>query len=147
MSDSQLPLAMKAHPHWRDVLELLKPITWFPPMWAFGCGVVSTGVAIGDKWLFALGGVILAGPMVCAASQAVNDWFDRHVDAINEPNRPIPSGRIPGSWGFYLGMIWSAASLLLGAALGPWTFIAAIIAVALAWAYSAPPFRFKADGW
>ncbi|MEM7006803.1 MAG: UbiA family prenyltransferase, partial [Pseudomonadota bacterium] len=37
--------------------------------------------------------------------------------------------------------------LLLGAALGPWTFIAAIIAVALAWAYSAPPFRFKADGW
>ena len=24
-------------------LELLKPITWFAPMWAFGCGVVSSG--------------------------------------------------------------------------------------------------------
>lgn len=147
MSDSPLPLAYKAYPHWRDVLELLKPITWFPPMWAFGCGVVSTGVAIGDKWLFVLGGILLAGPMVCAASQAVNDWFDRHVDAINEPQRPIPSGRIPGAWGLYLGMIWSAASLLMGAVLGIWAFIAAVVAVALAWAYSAPPIRFKADGW
>ncbi|WP_368492255.1 hypothetical protein [Sandarakinorhabdus limnophila] len=25
----------------RDVLELLKPVTWVPPMWAFMCGVVS----------------------------------------------------------------------------------------------------------
>ena len=23
---------------------LLKPVTWFPPMWAFLCGVVSSGV-------------------------------------------------------------------------------------------------------
>ena len=36
------------------VLELLKPITWFPPMWAFGCGVVSSGVAFQGHWgLFA----------------------------------------------------------------------------------------------
>ena len=32
-------------PHPSVVLELLKPITWFPPMWAFGCGVVSSGVS------------------------------------------------------------------------------------------------------
>ncbi|MFM2210723.1 MAG: geranylgeranyl bacteriochlorophyll synthase BchG, partial [Pseudomonadota bacterium] len=25
------------------VAELLKPITWFPPMWAFACGVVASG--------------------------------------------------------------------------------------------------------
>ena len=30
-------------PHPRDVLELLKPVTWFPPMWAFFCGVMSSG--------------------------------------------------------------------------------------------------------
>lgn len=116
-------------------------------MWAFMCGVVSTGQPITDRWLFIVGGIVLAGPMVCAASQAVNDWFDRHVDAINEPNRPIPSGRIPGRWGLYLGIIWSAASLALGAVLGLWAFFAAIAGVALAWAYSAPPLRFKADGW
>ncbi|HNM26365.1 MAG TPA: efflux RND transporter permease subunit, partial [Saprospiraceae bacterium] len=40
-------------------------------------------------------GLVLAGPLLCGSSQVVNDWFDRHVDAINEPNRPIPSGRMP----------------------------------------------------
>lgn len=116
-------------------------------MWAFACGAVSTGQPLGDRWLFVVGGVILAGPMVCAASQAVNDWYDRHVDAINEPDRPIPSGRIPGRWGFYLGVFWSAMSLLLGAALGTWAFVGAVVAVTLGWIYSAPPLRLKADGW
>ena len=85
------------------VLELLKPITWFAPMWAFGCGVVSSGVPV-LRGGWSLVGVVLAGPLVCATSQAVNDWFDRHVDAINEPSRPIPSGRIPGRWGLYIAM-------------------------------------------
>ena len=116
-------------------------------MWAFMCGVVSTGQAGWSQWTFILGGIILAGPMVCAASQAVNDWYDRHVDAINEPNRPIPSGRIAGSWGLYLGLFWSAMSLVVGAMLGLWALAATIVAVALAWLYSAPPVRFKEDGW
>ena len=67
-------------------VELLKPITWFAPMWAFGCGVVSSGVPVTDRWWAVLLGVVLAGPMVCGASQAANDWFDRHVDTINEPD-------------------------------------------------------------
>ena len=86
-------------PRPRDVLELLKPVTWFPPMWAFMCGVVSSGVPLADRWGLLVAGMLLAGPLVCGNSQAINDWFDRHVDAINEPKRPIPSGRIPGRWG------------------------------------------------
>ena len=137
----------KALPSPSAVLELFKPITWFAPMWAFGCGVVSSGVALGDRWLYFVGGVILAGPLSCAASQAVNDWFDRHVDAINEPNRPIPSGRIPGRWGLFIAVFWTAASLALGAALGQWAFWASVLAAMLAWAYSAPPLRLKLNGW
>src|SRR6056297_3066607 len=129
------------------VLELFKPVTWFPPMWAFGCGIVSAGVAIQDRWLFAVGGVLLAGPLVCGTSQAINDWFDRHVDAINEPNRPIPSGRIPGRWGLYLALLGSALSLLLAALLGRWVLIATVVALVLAWAYSMPPIRLKQNGW
>jgi chlorophyll synthase len=129
------------------VLELLKPITWFPPMWAFGCGIVASGAALAEHWPLALLGILLAGPVVCGMSQAVNDWFDRHVDAINEPQRPIPSGRMPGRWGLYVAIVWTLLSLAVGAALGPWGFAATVLGVALAWAYSAPPFRLKANGW
>jgi chlorophyll synthase len=129
------------------ITELFKPITWFPPMWAFACGIVASGVSMDGKWVLAIVGVLLAGPFVCATSQAVNDWFDRHVDAINEPNRPIPSGRMPGRWGLYISLIWTVVSLLVASLLGPWGFGAAVVGLALAWAYSAPPFRLKENGW
>ena len=129
------------------ITELFKPITWFPPMWAFACGVVASGVPLEGRWLLILSGIALAGPFVCATSQAVNDWFDRHVDAINEPQRPIPSGRMPGRWGLYIAIAWTFASMLLASTLGSWGFAAAVLALLLAWAYSAPPIRLKENGW
>jgi chlorophyll synthase len=136
-----------ARPQLSAIVELLKPITWFAPMWAYGCGVASSGRSLLDEPLGALLGIVLAGPMVCATSQAVNDWFDRHVDAINEPHRPIPSGRLPGRWGLYVATAWTALSVVVGALLGPWGFAATVVGLALAWAYSAPPLRLKRDGW
>jgi chlorophyll/bacteriochlorophyll a synthase len=134
-------------PSLSTVTELFKPITWFPPMWAFSCGVVASGVSFSGRWIEIIIGVILAGPLVCATSQAVNDWFDRHVDAINEPNRPIPSGRMPGHWGLILAVVWTCVSLLVALTLGVWGFGAAAIGLLLAWAYSAPPVRLKMNGW
>jgi chlorophyll synthase len=109
--------------------------------------VVSAGVPVVDNWLRIVGAVLLAGPLVCGTSQAANDWFDRHVDAINEPQRPIPSGRVPGRWGLGLAIVWTALSLLVGALLGVWVLVATVFGLALAWAYSAPPFRLKLNGW
>ena len=129
------------------VLQLLKPITWFAPMWAFGCGVVSSGFSAAARWNMVLAGIALAGPLVCATSQAVNDWYDRDVDAINEPNRPIPSGRIPGRWGFYIACLWTILSLAWAWSLGKWVLGAAIVGLGLAWVYSAPPIRLKQNGW
>jgi chlorophyll synthase len=129
------------------IAELLKPVTWFPPMWAFGCGVVSSGASVSERWALVVVGVLLSGPLVCATSQAVNDWYDRHVDAINEPHRPIPSGRMPGRWGLYVAVIWTLLSLLVAMVLGPWGFAAAVVGLLLAWAYSAPPLRLKQNGW
>ncbi|MCY7314378.1 MAG: chlorophyll synthase ChlG [Rubrivivax sp.] len=129
------------------IAELLKPVTWFPPMWAFSCGVIASGVPLAGHWDLILIGVLLSGPLVCATSQAVNDWFDRHVDAINEPHRPIPSGRMPGRWGLYVAIIWTLLSLAVATLLGPWGFAAAVVGLLLAWAYSAPPFRLKQNGW
>lgn len=136
-----------ARPTLAPVIEVLKPITWFAPMWAFACGIISSGLHISERWQIVIVGVLIAGPLVCGTSQAVNDWFDRHVDAINEPNRPIPSGRLPGSWGFYIACGWTALSLAVATLLGTWGFIAAAFGLALAWAYSAPPLRLKQNGW
>ena len=131
---SMSPCIVATAYHWPRpgaVLELLKPITWFPPMWAYLCGFVSTGVSLEGKGVALLAGVLLAGPLVCATSQAVNDWFDRDVDAINQPERVIPSGRMPGYWGLYVGIAWSVLSLLVAASLGPVVLLAA---VAVEWA-------------
>ena len=135
-----------AVPALRDVVELLKPITWFPPMWAFMCGVISSGVPIAQRWPFLIAGVLLTGPLVCGTSQAVNDWFDRHVDAINEPGRPIPSGRIGGNWGLRIAIAGTLLSLALAAVTGPWVLAATCLGLVCAWGYSAPPFRFKVSG-
>ncbi len=135
------------HQRWTDYLELTKPITWFPPMWAFGCGLVSSGQPLDERWPLILAGVALAGPLICGTSQVVNDWFDRHVDALNEPDRPIPSGRVPGRRGLYFAIAWTAVSVAVAASLGPVVAIAGILGLMFAWAYSAPPFRLKQNGW
>ena len=133
-------------PHPRAVLTLIKPITWFPPIWAYLCGVVSSGVPVMSAPWLVLAGVLLAGPVVCGMSQAANDWCDRHVDAINEPDRPIPSGQIPGRWGLWIALAMSGLALGLGALLGPWGFGATVFGVLAAWAYSAEPVRLKRSG-
>jgi len=147
LSELVRPVVTAQAPQPRAVLELLKPITWFAPMWAFGCGIASSGEPILTRLPLVLGGVLLCGPLVCGTSQAINDWFDRHVDAINEPNRPIPSGRIPGQWGLAIALLGSVISLIVAASLGLWVFLPACLGMALAWAYSAPPLRLKMSGW
>jgi geranylgeranylglycerol-phosphate geranylgeranyltransferase len=53
--------------------------------------------------------------MLTAASMAINDYYDRETDAINEPNRPIPSGLIKPkealTFAFTLTAIGFAAAL------------------------------------
>ena len=129
------------------LLELLKPITWFPPMWAFLCGWVSAGPGVGLSSWSLLAGVALTGPLVCGASQIVNDWYDRDVDALNEPHRPIPSGRAPGKIALWFAITWTLIAQTWALLLGQWVAIATCVGLALAWAYSAPPLRLKMNGW
>ena len=136
-------LNFNSKPNLVSLLELIKPVTWFPPMWAFLCGVVSVGAFSSDNTILILSGLLLAGPLVCGMSQAVNDWCDRHVDAINQPERPIPSGRVSAGWGFFTGITMSAISILFAYYLGSLIFFATIIGVLAAWLYSLEPIRLK----
>jgi len=73
--------------------------------------------------------VILAcfsGALIMAAGNAINDYFDRHIDAVNCPHRPIPSGRVSPNraralamilfaFGFYVSIfVGSAAAAIAG---------------------------------
>ena len=129
------------------LLQLLKPITWFPPMWAFLCGWISAGPGTDLSGWSLLAGVILTGPLVCGASQIVNDWYDQDVDALNEPDRPIPSGRVPGKTAFWFAVVWTAIAQTWAILIGPWVAAATGLGLVLAWAYSAPPLRLKMNGW
>ena len=129
-----------------SIITLIKPITWFPPMWAFLCGAVSSSNISLDTSMLLLIGLILSGPIVCGMSQAINDWCDKEVDAINEPSRPIPSGKVPGSWGFWIAVIMSITGIIVSWFLGFWGFFATLLAIACAWAYSAEPIRLKRSG-
>ncbi len=136
----------RSYPKPLAVLKLIKPVTWFPPMLAYMIGCVAAGTSPTGQWGSIILGVLLAGPIVCGMSQAANDWCDRHVDAINEPHRGIPSGQIPGRWGLWIAWAMSALALAVGWQLGPWGFGATLVGVAGAWAYSAEPVRLKRSG-
>ncbi len=130
-------------------LTLMKPITWFGPVWALLCGAVASGATtwsapdIGRILL----GTLLAGPVLCGVSQIINDYFDRDIDAVNEPNRLIPSGLVSMQQ-----IVLTIAALLvvgvgLGIYLGPNVAQLSAIGLLMAISYSAPPMRAKRNGW
>jgi chlorophyll synthase len=129
------------------IVPLMKPVTWFPPMWAFACGVVSTGENVTDNISILIRGILLAGPLMCAMSQTMNDYFDREVDAINEPERPIPSGKISkqASWLITFGLILTG--FLVALSIHPYVVAIAFVGVLMSHAYSGPPIRAKRNGW
>lgn len=133
----------------RRSIALMKPITWFGPMWAFLCGAIASGattLSFPDVSRIMLG-MVLAGPVLCGFSQIINDYFDRDVDAINEPHRLIPSGRVS----LQQITVTTIALLVLGTVLGIYLgqAVALCVAIGLVFAviYSAPPTRAKRNGW
>jgi len=36
----------------------------------------------------------MSGPLLTGFTQTINDYYDKEIDAINEPYRPIPSGTV-----------------------------------------------------
>jgi chlorophyll synthase len=126
-----------------------KPGTWFAPMWAILVGAVAGGA----RWdavsiLKIVAAMALAGPLLCAFSQVVNDWFDRDVDRINEPDRPTAANLLaPRTIGLVATGL-AAAALVVAWLLGPTVAAIAGFGLVLALLYSVPPVRLKArNGW
>lgn len=133
----------------RHTIMLMKPVTWFAASWAFLCGAIASG-ALG--WSFdsisrLLVGIIMAGPILCGLSQIVNDYCDREVDAINEPQRLIPSGMVSVRH----VLITTIALTWIGCGLALWMGreVALFVGIGFlfALAYSMKPIRAKRNGW
>jgi chlorophyll synthase len=120
------------------------------------CGAAASG---GFEWTVRDVGLSLlcmtmSGPLLTGFTQTINDWEDREIDAINEPYRPIPSGRISE------GEVIAQILVLLGGGLGvaylldtlvghetPTLFWLALFGSGISYIYSAEPLKLKRYGW
>ncbi len=85
----------------RSYLELVR----IPAVFTAPADVLA-GVALAAVWGHAVKPlelilVVLASALIYCAGMAANDIFDRRVDEIERPSRPIPSGRVS------LGAAWT----------------------------------------
>ncbi len=72
----------------------------------------------------------MTGFLLLAASMVINDYFDREIDAVNQPNRPIPSGIVKPGEAISFAIILVSLGLLFAAYSGTWTLLIAILSVA-----------------
>ncbi len=131
------------------IIRFLKPVTWIPVMWSFLCGAVATGAfgwkeMIGMKFILAM---LLTGPLASGTCQMLNDYFDRDLDEINEPNRPIPGGAISLKNATILIALWSVFSVITGYLIHPLIGFYVVIGIVNAHLYSANPIKLKKRLW
>lgn len=141
---------------WKLRLQLMKPITWIPLIWGVVCGAASSGNYTWtlENVLISAACMLLSGPIMAGYTQTMNDFYDREIDAINEPYRPIPSGAIPLKQ--VIAQIWILliAGMGIAVALDIWAnhdfpvvSAIALVGAFLAYIYSAPPLKLKQNGW
>lgn len=133
----------------RHSITLMKPVTWFAPAWAFLCGAIASGsLSWGVEPLGRLAiGLLMAGPILTGMSQVVNDYCDREVDAINEPQRLIPSGQVSLRHVYILTAILTALGTVIALFLGGQVALFVGLGLICALAYSLKPLRAKRNGW
>jgi chlorophyll synthase len=141
---------------WKIRLQLMKPVTWIPLIWGVLCGAAASG---NFHWRLpevgaSIACMLMSGPLLAGYTQTINDYYDREIDAINEPYRPIPSGAIP-LWQVKV-QIWILLLAGLGVAYGldlwaghttPVLFLLALGGSFVSFIYSAPPLKLKQNGW
>ncbi|WP_019501872.1 chlorophyll synthase ChlG [Pseudanabaena sp. PCC 6802] len=141
---------------WKIRLQLMKPITWIPLIWGVVCGAASSGNYTWtlENVAIAAACMLMSGPLLAGYTQTMNDFYDREIDAINEPYRPIPSGAIPLQQAISQIWILLLAGLAVAFGLDLWAGHDFPIMTALAiggsfvsFIYSAPPLKLKQNGW
>lgn len=110
-------------------LRLMRPINCVMMGFAVLVGAVLANPSFSDfSWLNVLFG-FLTGFTLTAASMAVNDYYDRDIDAINEPSRPIPSGKVSAT----SALVFAGAFSLVGFVFAYLASFVCLLAAVIAW--------------
>ena len=107
-------------------------------------GVVALGATVAvDRWpSIALGA--LTAFLFTGAGNALNDFYDRDVDRLNHPRRPIPSGRIQPKAAFDVALALFLLALLSTLFVNVAAFGLVLVSLALMIGYEV---RLKSSGW
>jgi len=137
----------------RAHLELLDPVTWISVFPCLAAGVMASGAMKGTvhDYLLLFAIFLMFGPLGTGFSQSVNDCFDLELDRVNEPSRPIPSGRLSekeGLWNSIIALLLAMGIgvffwLHIGGVRGMVILISIMLALFVAYIYSAPPLKLK----
>lgn len=114
----------------------------------------AAAVAVGAIVADGLAGAAARGPFIAlgalavflftGAGNALNDVFDRDVDRVNHPERPIPAGEIAAARALDLALVLFVASILASLFVNLAAFALVLVSLVLMVAYEQ---RFKASGW
>lgn len=149
-TEQRVSLSRKIRAH----IELADPVTWISPVLVCFCGALASGYERGfdwtrpDHWWLMLLGALMTGPLGTGFSQSINDYFDRDLDAINDPQRPIPAGIISLNEARWNWIVLGAATLLVSLVFGnPLIVLFAVVGIVLSVIYSMPPIKLKKHFW
>jgi len=137
-------------------IQLMKPVTWVPLIWGVLCGAAASGHFEWTPENVAKSALCMtmSGPLLTGYTQTINDYFDREIDAINEPYRPIPSGKISEAEVVTQFLLLLTGGIGVAAALDVWAghdfpvmTLLAVFGSFISYIYSAPPLKLKQSGW
>jgi protoheme IX farnesyltransferase len=93
-----------------DLFELTKPKVQSLLLFT----TVTTMLVAGSPSIGLILATCLGGYLSAGGAGAVNHWFDRDIDAAmaRTADRPVPSGRIPGTVALWFGIALAAAAVV-----------------------------------
>jgi len=112
------------------LLRLMRPVNCVMMGFAVivGAALATESIAtIGREWQNSVYGFI-TGFMLTAASMAINDYYDREIDAVNELHRPIPSGAVKPKEALAFAFALTAIGFIAALLTSLYSFITAIVA-------------------
>ncbi len=120
----------------------------FPELMRYrNCAMAGLAAVIGGGIAYSaspgeMSGIILLIPvfitvfLITGAGNAINDYFDAGIDAVNRPDRPIPSGRLKKEYAYKFSMILFAGGVLTAYFIGTVPFLIALFNSLLLYLYA-----------